>query len=139
MVAYVVPKQALFYAWELRCLQKPCYPGSPRSHDPRMVFEVVARIPWVLPPLSNSWIISIIWVFIALKRTPNIDCYWVGAVPKGYQPCTCPNSDALVLGVLHATPKPRLNLAHNSILWYIMVYYFRFEVLFHESMGTQIM
>ena len=34
------------------------------------------------PSLSNSWIISIIWLFIALNRTPNIDCYWVGAVPK---------------------------------------------------------
>ena len=32
--------------------------------------------------VSNSWIISIIWLYIALKRTPNIDCYWVGAVPK---------------------------------------------------------
>ena len=33
-------------------------------------------------PLSNSCIISIIWLYIALKRTPVIDCYWVGAVPK---------------------------------------------------------
>ena len=37
---------------------------------------------WVLPPLSNSWIISIIWLYIALNRTPNIDCYWGGAVPN---------------------------------------------------------
>ena len=33
-------------------------------------------------PLSNSWIISIIWLYIALNRTPSIDCYWEGAVPK---------------------------------------------------------
>ena len=33
-------------------------------------------------PLSNSWIIIIIGFYIALSRTPNIDCYWVGAVPK---------------------------------------------------------
>ena len=40
---------------------------------------------WVLPPLSNSWIIFIIWLYIALNnRTPNIDCYWVEAVPKLY-------------------------------------------------------
>ena len=26
--------------------------------------------------------IFIIWLYIALNRTPNIDCYWVGAVPK---------------------------------------------------------
>ena len=31
------------------------------------------------PPLSNSWIVSIIWVYIALNRTPNIDCYWGGS------------------------------------------------------------
>ena len=36
----------------------------------------------VLPPLSNSWIIVIIGLYIALNRTPNIDFYWVGAVPK---------------------------------------------------------
>ena len=28
--------------------------------------------------LSNSWIIIIIWLYIALNRTPNIDCYCVG-------------------------------------------------------------
>ena len=39
---------------------------------------------WILPPLSNSWVILIIWLYIALNRTPNIDCYWVGAVPKLY-------------------------------------------------------
>ena len=33
------------------------------------------------PPLSNSWIRIIIWLYLALNRTPNIDCYWVGAVP----------------------------------------------------------
>ena len=30
---------------------------------------------WVLPPLRNSWIILMIWLYIALNRTPNIDCY----------------------------------------------------------------
>ena len=34
-------------------------------------------LTWVLPPLSNSWIIVIIRLYIALNRTPNIDCYWV--------------------------------------------------------------
>ena len=37
---------------------------------------------WVLRPLSNSWIINIFWFIIALKRFPDIDCYWVGAVPN---------------------------------------------------------
>ena len=26
---------------------------------------------WVLPPLSNSWIITMIWLYIALNRMPN--------------------------------------------------------------------
>ena len=30
----------------------------------------------VLPHLSNSWIIIIIGLYIALNRTPNVDCYW---------------------------------------------------------------
>ena len=38
--------------------------------------------PWVLHPLSNSWIKMITWLYIALNRTPNIDCYWGGAVPN---------------------------------------------------------
>ena len=40
--------------------------------------------PWVLPPPSKSWIISIIWLYIALSRTPDIDCYpgGGGAVPN---------------------------------------------------------
>ena len=33
-------------------------------------------------PLSNSWIIIRIWLLIALNRTANIDCYWMGAVPN---------------------------------------------------------
>ena len=36
-------------------------------------------IEWVLPPLSNSWIMNIIWLYIALNRTPSIDCYWGGS------------------------------------------------------------
>ena len=38
--------------------------------------------PWVLPPLSNSWMIVILWLYIALNRTPTIACHWVGAVPN---------------------------------------------------------
>ena len=34
--------------------------------------------PWVLPPLSNTWIIIKIWLYIALNRTHSIDCYWGG-------------------------------------------------------------
>ena len=30
----------------------------------------------------------ILWVYIALDRTPNIDCYWGGAVPKVNPRCS---------------------------------------------------
>ena len=33
-------------------------------------------------PPTNSWILIIIGLYIALNRTPNINCYWGGAVPK---------------------------------------------------------
>ena len=38
---------------------------------------------WVLPHITNSWIISIIWSYIALNRTPDIDCYWGGGSTQG--------------------------------------------------------
>ena len=37
---------------------------------------LIKTMLWVLPPLSNSWIRSIIWLYIALNRTPSTDCYW---------------------------------------------------------------
>ena len=39
-------------------------------------FQGLESKGWVLLPLSNSWI------YKALNGTTNIDCYWVGAVPK---------------------------------------------------------
>ena len=36
------------------------------------------------PALTSSWIIIITGLCIALNGTPNIDCYWEGAIPKGY-------------------------------------------------------
>ena len=47
---------------------------------------------WVLPPLSNSWIISIIGPYIALDGTANVDCYFGGgggAVPKVWRIGSC--------------------------------------------------
>ena len=46
--------------------------------------QLTMTIHSVLPPCSNSWIIFIIKLYTALNRTPNIDCSWVGAVPKPY-------------------------------------------------------
>ena len=43
---------------------------------------IMVVVFWVLPPLSNSWIISTIWLYIALNGTPNIDCYWWGQYPN---------------------------------------------------------
>ena len=49
---------------------------------PSTIRHLISRVPWVLPPLSNSWIITIIWLYIALNRTPNMDCSGVQS-PKG--------------------------------------------------------
>ena len=91
-------------------------------------FSVV--IPWVLPPLSNSWIITIIWLYMALNRTPNIDCYWVETVPKsyhnlvlgvpsiGYHPSSCSTMSALGLKSLDpkaVKPKTPRSLNPNPL------------------------
>ena len=49
---------------------------------PHNIPEILNPEPWVLPPLSNSWIINIVWLYTALNRILHIDCYWVGAVPN---------------------------------------------------------
>ena len=59
------------------------------EQGPRSFCLPIYPRPWVLPPLSNSWIIFLIWLYIALNRTPIIDCCWVGAVPN---PNLNPNS-----------------------------------------------
>ena len=46
---------------------------------------LVCLTGWVLPHLSNSWKIVIIWSYASLHGTPNLDYYgggWGGAVPK---------------------------------------------------------
>ena len=51
--------------------------------------------PSVLPPLTNSWIIVIICLYIALNRTPNINCYLGGggAVPNVNPKCQTRSRD----------------------------------------------
>ena len=46
-----------------------------KPFDIKGLHGVVEGMRWVLPPLSNSWIIFILWLYIALNRIPNIDCY----------------------------------------------------------------
>ena len=60
----------------------PASAGRPSFGLEGMPVSGFGGLGWVLPPLSNSWIIIIIWLYVALHRTPNVDCYWVGAVPK---------------------------------------------------------
>ena len=43
---------------------------------------LLLRITWIRPPLSNSWVIFIIWIYGALNSSPNTDCYCMGAVPN---------------------------------------------------------
>ena len=39
-------------------------------------------ISWVLYPFRSSWIIIVIWLFIALSMTPDIDCPRVEEIPN---------------------------------------------------------
>ena len=48
------------------------------------VFLLEIRYTLDTAPVSNSWIIFIIWIHIALNRTPNIDCYWGGGQYASY-------------------------------------------------------
>ena len=54
---------------------------APNSKSVILGLRVGFRL-WILPPLSNSWVIIKIWIYTALNRTTNIDCYCVGAVPN---------------------------------------------------------
>ena len=44
--------------------------------------QQASSIDWIPPPHSKGWIIIVIWLYIALNRTLNMDCDWVGPVPK---------------------------------------------------------
>ena len=78
------------------------------------VFADILDIHSVLPPLSNSWIITIIWLYIALNRSPNIDCYWEGAVPKTYRKTGF--RDAEAWGFLWVDPIRRITV------WLLLCY-----------------
>ena len=49
-------------------------PFPTRYNSPKL-HRTLPVATWVLPPRSNSWISIIIWLCIALHKTPNIDCY----------------------------------------------------------------
>ena len=40
--------------------------------------DLIGELSNMYPTFSNSWIIFIIWSYIAHSRSPNMDCYWVG-------------------------------------------------------------
>ena len=72
------PKQAL-----TKLTSKTCFVWGDAKCWPSWMFGTQG-LRWVLPPpLSNSWIINIIWLYIPLNRTPNIDCYWGGGSTQG--------------------------------------------------------
>ena len=52
--------------------------GNYTGEDYRCILKLSYVKLWVLPPLSNSWRIIIIGLYLALNRTPNIDFYWGG-------------------------------------------------------------
>ena len=36
--------------------------------------NAIVLVLWVRPPFINSWIMFVIWFYIALNMTPMIDC-----------------------------------------------------------------
>ena len=56
--------------------------GAVRRSTSLRILSSIAYLLGPFPLLSNSWIIGVIWLYVALHSTPNIDCYWVGAVPN---------------------------------------------------------
>ena len=54
------------------CLHAKCprNASGPQKQHARLESVIVAMC-WVLPPFSNSWIINILWSYIALSRTPQ--------------------------------------------------------------------
>ena len=85
-ITHVMTPAILISAHFFRLLHPPSKGQWRRGHG--MILGTITGvcigncITWVLPPLSNSWITTLIWLYIALNRTPYIDCYWVGAVPN---------------------------------------------------------
>ena len=59
-----------------------CYGGGDVKDFRRFLRaqDVLDMLKLGTAPLSNSWMIIIIWLYIAPNRTSNIDWYWVGAV-----------------------------------------------------------
>ena len=43
--------------------------SHPHEHFVTETFSQALRRHWVRPPFSNNWIISIVWLYIALNRT----------------------------------------------------------------------
>ena len=71
-------------------------------------------------PLTNSWIIIVIWLYLALNRTPNIDCYlagstqYVGFLALGFRDV---NRDAHCLGWESTRPAPKLSNPKLYRVW----------------------
>ena len=67
-------------------------------------------ILWILPPLSNRWILLLKWLYIAINRTPNINCYNITLISYSsfhfifHYPNITPNIDCFWVGTLNPTP-----------------------------------
>ena len=91
----------------------------------------------VLHPLSNSWIIIIIWLYIALNRTANIDCYLGGGSTQGLGLIIAMTAGAkwvfekslyaILLGEVVATKKIEdfLDIVYNKNYMCVYIYIYR--------------
>ena len=52
---------------------KPKMTSSPATRTGGLLGGEGSRVGWVLPPpLSNSWMMNIIWLYTANNRSPNM-------------------------------------------------------------------
>ena len=81
------------------------------------------------PPLSNSWIIVIIWLYIALNRTPNMDCYWEGSTQHVGFTQSCPSQIQPGWLKQMKSEKRKPNIDTIYIYIYIYIYFFFLTLL----------
>ena len=59
------------------CGRRNRVPSERRFYKPCKELGIRLEIGYC-PPSVTVWIINMIWFYIALNRTPSIDCYWGG-------------------------------------------------------------
>ena len=71
------------------------------------------------PPLTNGWITNILWLYLALNRTPTIDCYWGWGSTQCSSPFS-PNITPASASSHRWSPPPTISGNETNIHMYII-------------------